>query len=58
MLKQILLEYGIPENLYSDNRTIFEYKRITDNNKSIDKDIQTQFKRCCQQLGIQMPKAK
>ena len=23
MLKQILLEYGIPESLYSDNRTIF-----------------------------------
>ena len=50
--------YGIPKSLYSDNRTIIEYKRITDNNKSIDKDIQTQFKRCCQQLGIQMPKAK
>jgi len=52
MLKQILLEYGIPESFYSDNRTIFEYRKIVDKNKSIDKDTQTQFKRCCQQLGI------
>lgn len=49
MLKQILEHYGIPESFYSDNRTIFEYqsKKI-----SLDKDVQTQFRRCCQQLGI------
>lgn len=52
MLRTILLQYGIPETFYSDNRTIFEYRRIADRNKSIDKDIQTQFGRCCQQLGI------
>lgn len=54
MLKQILLEYGIPESFYSDNRTIFEYRKIADKNKSIDKDTQTQFKRCCWQLGIEV----
>lgn len=52
MLKRILLEYGIPESFYSDNRTIFEYRKIADKRKSTDKDAQTQFKRCCQQLGI------
>ena len=54
MLKQILLQYGIPESFYSDNRTIFEYRKIADKDKSIDKDVQTQFKRCCSQLGIEV----
>lgn len=52
MLRTILLKYGIPESFYSDNRTIFEYRKLADRNKTIDKDVQTQFKRCCQQLGI------
>lgn len=54
MLRTILIKYGIPESFYSDNRTIFEYRKIADKNKSIDKDVQTQFKRCCQQLGIEI----
>ena len=54
MLRQILIQYGIPESFYSDNRTIFEYRRIANKYKSIDKDVQTQFKRCCQQLGIEV----
>jgi len=52
MVRTILLKYGIPESFYSDNRTIFEYRKLADRNKTIDKDVQTQFKRCCQQLGI------
>lgn len=54
MLRTILIKYGIPESFYSDNRTIFEYRKIADKHKSIDKDVQTQFKRCCQQLGIEI----
>ena len=52
MLRTILLKYGIPETFYSDNRTIFGYRKAADRDGSIDKDVQTQFGRCCQQLGI------
>lgn len=52
MLRQILTKYGIPEAFYSDRRTIFEYRRLAEREKSIDRDTHTQFARCCRQLGI------
>ncbi len=54
MLKQILLKYGIPESLYSDNRTIFEFRKLSEKNKTIDRDVHIQFRRCCSQLGIEV----
>lgn len=51
MLNQILTNYGIPEAFYGDNRTIFEFqkKRLPDT-----ENTHIQFKRCCNQLGIEL----
>ncbi len=50
VLHQILTNYGIPYQFFTDNRTIFEYKKKGDNN--IEKDTFTQFGYACKQLGI------
>ena len=47
---QIFKEYGIPYMFYTDNRTIFEYKRKGE--QSIEKDTFTQFGYMCHNLGI------
>ena len=54
MLRQILLKYGIPEAFYADNRSIFEFRKLSERNQTIDRDVHIQFKRCCQQLGIEL----
>ncbi|MDI9495942.1 MAG: ISNCY family transposase [Bacillota bacterium] len=50
VLHQILSNYGIPYQFFTDNRTVFEYKKkhVTD----IEKDTFTQFGYTCKQLGI------
>lgn len=52
MLYQILTKYGVPEAFYSDNRTVFEYRKQKDQRQEYDTN--TQFKRCCSQLGIEL----
>ena len=54
MLRQILLKYGIPEAIYADNRSVFDFRKLSKKNQSIDRDVQTQFRRCCCQLGIEL----
>lgn len=54
MMWQILTKYGIPEGLYGDNRTIFEYRKLSEKGQTIDRDIHIQFKRMCRQLGIEL----
>lgn len=54
MLRQILLKYGIPEAFYADNRSIFELRKLSEKNQTIDRDVHIQFKRCCSQLGIEL----
>ena len=54
MLRQILLKYGIPEAFYADNRSIFDFRKIQEKNQSIDRDVHIQFRRCCNQLGIEL----
>jgi len=54
MLRQILLEHGIPEAFYADNRSIFDFRKIQEKNRSIDRDVHIQFRRCCNQLGIEL----
>ena len=54
MFKQILENYGIPQEFYSDRRTIFEFKHLNEDQKSIEKDTFTQFTRCCNQLGVEI----
>jgi hypothetical protein len=48
---QILNKYGIPEAFYGDNRTIFEFRRLSEKNQTIDRDVHINFKRMCMQLG-------
>jgi transposase len=52
MLGQILGKYGIPEAFYADRRTIFEYRKLPERDRTPDRDVHVQFARCCQQLGI------
>lgn len=54
MFRQILIKYGIPEAFYGDNRTIFEYRKLSEKNQTIDRDVHIQFQRCCQQLGVEL----
>ena len=54
MLRQILLKYGIPEAFYADNRSIFEFRKLSERNQTIDRDVHIQFRRCCQQLGVEL----
>lgn len=49
---QILNNYGIPYSFFTDNRTVFEYKRQKD--KSVEKDTFTQFGYACKQLGVEL----
>jgi transposase len=50
VLYQILTNYGIPYQFFTDNRTVFEYKR--NNETAVEKDTFTQFGYACKQLGI------
>ena len=52
VLSQILSNYGIPARFLTDNRTVFMFKRR--NEKSIEKDTQTQFGYACMRLGIEL----
>ena len=54
MMWQILNKYGIPEAFYGDNRTIFEFRRLSERNQTVDRDVHINFKRMCQQLGIEL----
>jgi len=51
-LKQVLVQYGIPYMLFTDRRTVFEYKKK--NISSVEEDTFTQFRYACSQLGIQI----
>lgn len=52
VLHQILTSYGIPNMIYTDNRTVFEYKNKK--MKEVGKDTFTQFSYACKQLGIEL----
>lgn len=54
MMWQILNKYGIPEAFYGDNRTIFEFRKLSERNQTVDRDVHINFKRMCQQLGIEL----
>lgn len=50
ILKQILMNYGIPYCLLTDNRTVFNYEKSSF--KSDHTDVLTQFGYACKKLGI------
>lgn len=52
ILKQILVNYGIPAKFLTDNRTVFNYQLLNKDKRSSDKDVLTQFGYACKQLGV------
>ena len=50
ILHQILVEYGIPAMLFTDRRTVFEYKQKKA--PTTEEDTFTQFGYACKQLGV------
>ena len=52
VLHQVLTNYGIPYQFFTDNRTVFEYHRSKQT--SVEKDTFTQFGYACKQLGIEI----
>ncbi len=52
VLHQVLTQYGIPYMLFTDRRTVFEYKQKK--SPSIEEDTFTQFSYACKQLGIEI----
>ncbi len=50
---QILTNYGIPKTFYTDNRTVFGYKKKVDAGKiNTENDTYTQFQKSCNDLGV------
>ena len=54
VFKQILENYGIPNNFKTDNRTVFNYQLLNVDNRTADKDVLTQFGYACKQLGVSL----
>lgn len=53
ILRQILVERGIPQEWYSDGRTVFIYRsRVMEDSRKAD--YATQFQQWCSDLGIEM----
>lgn len=52
VFSQILKDYGIPYMFFTDNRTVFEYKKK--NTTSVEEDTFTQFGYACKQLGVEL----
>lgn len=52
VLHQTLTKYGIPNLIFTDNRTVFEYH--SKKKKDIGEDTFTQFGYACKQLGIEL----
>lgn len=49
--KQILTNYGIPNKFKTDNRTVFNYQLLSEDKRTSDKDVLTQFGYACKQFG-------
>ena len=54
MARAIFEENGMPEAFYGDNRTVFVYRRMSVDGLSVELDADTQFRRICKQLGIEV----
>jgi len=54
VLFQILTNYGIPAKLKTDNRTVFNYRRLSESKQTAEKDVSTQYRYACKQLGIEL----
>lgn len=52
IFNQILVNYGVPYKFLTDKRTVFEYKKKSNN--SIENDTYTQFGYACKEFGIEL----
>lgn len=52
LLKSILIDFGIPYSILTDNRTVFYYNSKKD--EELTKDTYTQFGYACKKLGIDL----
>lgn len=52
VFQQVLTNYGVPYQFFTDNRTVFEYKQKK--SPSIEEDTYTQFAYACKQLGVEI----
>lgn len=52
VFNQILVNYGIPFEFRTDNRTVFNYNRLNEDKRTSDKDVLTQFGYACNQFGV------
>lgn len=52
VFRQVLTQYGIPYQFFTDNRTVFAYRQLKD--PSVEKDTFTQFGYACKQLGVEI----
>ena len=48
---QISIDFN---TFYGDRRTIFEFRRLSEKDKAIERDTHVQFRRMCEQLGIEL----
>ena len=51
---QILTKYGIPYKFLTDNRTVFNYISLNPDKRTSDKDVLTQYRYACKQLGVDL----
>lgn len=52
VFEQILRNYSITNQCKTDNRTVFNYNRLNEDKRTSDKDVLTQFRYACKQLGV------
>lgn len=48
---QILKNYGIPCKFFTDNRTVFNYNSLSENKRTSEKDVLTQYGYACKRFG-------
>lgn len=52
IFKQILENYGIPAKFKTDNRTVFNYQLLSEDKRTSERDVLTQFGYACKHFGV------
>lgn len=54
MVWQILDKYGITESLHDDRKPIFYFQKVSEKEKTVDRDAHISLMRMCKQHGIEL----
>lgn len=54
MVWQILDKYGITESLHDDRKPIFYFQKVSEKEKTMDRDTHISLMRICKQHGIEL----